>query len=198
MRLDNTFEVGLPVERTWALLTDLPRVAPCLPGAHLDEVVDGEYRGGLSAKIGPITARYAGSAWFTERDEVDRRAVIVARGKEERGSGSASATITTTLSEADGGTVVRVSTDLAISGRAAQFGRSLMADVSENLIGEFVRRLESMASGGARQTPATPEPVNVGATVLRPVLRRAALPVAAALLGAAAGVLGTLLAKRGS
>jgi hypothetical protein len=148
MKLNNAFHVDLPVADTWALLTDLPRVAPCLPGAHLDEVVDGEYRGGLSSRIGPITAKYQGSAHFLEQDEVAYRAVIAARGREERGSGSATATVTVSLAPDGSGTTVTVATDLAISGRAAQFGRSLLAEVSTSLIGEFVRRLEAMIHGG--------------------------------------------------
>lgn len=198
MKLDNTFHVGLPVDRTWALLTDLPKVAPCLPGAHLDEVVDGEYRGGLSGKIGPVTAKYQGSARFLELDEVARRAVIAARGREERGSGSATATVTASLTPDAGGTTVTVVTDLTISGRAAQFGRSLLGEVSASLIGEFVRRLETMIHGehGAPEVPAAPATDNtldVTETVVVPLLRRFAVPAVAALAGT---VLGVLLGRR--
>jgi carbon monoxide dehydrogenase subunit G len=148
VRLENAFHVSLPVDEAWALLTDLPAIAPCLPGAHLDDVVDGEYRGGLSTKIGPITARYQGSARFTERDDVDHRGVIEARGREERGSGTASATVTAALRAEDSGTRVDVTTELAISGRAAQFGRSLMAEVTSMLLSQFVSRLETMIQQG--------------------------------------------------
>jgi carbon monoxide dehydrogenase subunit G len=141
MKLDHAFDVKLPIDQTWSLLVDLPRIAPCLPGAHLEDVVDGEYRGGLSTKIGPINARYHGTARFLERDEVDHRAIIKASGREAKGSGTASATITATLRPSGAGTRVELSTDIAISGRAAQFGRNLLTEISATLITEFVRRL---------------------------------------------------------
>lgn len=174
--------------------TDLPKVVPCLPGAHLDEVVDGEYRGGLSGEIGPITAKYQGSARFLELDEVARRAVIAARGREERGSGSATATVTASLTPDAGGTTVTVVTDLTISGRAAQFGRGLLGEVSASLIGEFVRRLETMVhcEQPAPEVPAAPVSENtldVTATVVVPLLRRFAVPAIAALAGTVVGVL---------
>ncbi|TDC46161.1 carbon monoxide dehydrogenase, partial [Actinomadura sp. KC345] len=217
MRLENTFHVSLPVEEAWTLLTDLPRIAPCLPGAHLDEVVDGEHRGGLSTKIGPITARYRGTARFVERDDVDHRGVIEARGREERGSGTAAATVTAELRPEDGGTRVDVTTDLAVSGRAAQFGRSLLAEVGTMLIGQFTTRLEAMIKDGAAAPaeaspavapaagipavapapapPAGPDAsLDVAATVILPLLRRAAVPAGAAV---AAGIAGWLLGRRG-
>jgi uncharacterized protein len=199
MRIDNAFHVTLPVEDTWTLLTDLPRVAPCLPGARLDDVVDGEYRGGLATRIGPINAHYSGAAWFLERDEVDHRAVIQARGREARGSGSASATVTATLRPEGDGTRVEVSTELSISGRAAQFGRSLLAEVSSTLIGQFVTRLESLIHGDGEsestQAAATADDsLDVGATLVVPMLRRAAVPLVAAVAGA---VIGALIARRG-
>lgn len=194
MKLDNTFEVPLPLRDTWELLQDLPRIAPCLPGAHLDDVVDGEYRGGLSTKIGPINARYTGKARFLERDEVDHRAVIEAKGREERGSGTAAATITATLHPAGSGTRVDISTDMAISGRAAQFGRSLVAEVSSTLINEFARRLESMIgdadagpAGSATPPAGDDNSLDVARTVVVPLLRRAAAPVAAGVLAGLAG-----------
>lgn len=223
IKLDNTFRVPLPVQETWDLLTDLPRVASCLPGAELTEVVEGEYRGGLKAKIGPINARYQGSASFVEQDEVGHRAVINARGREEKGGGSASATITAVL-QADGNsaTAVHVSTALAISGRAAQFGRSLLAEVSATMVEEFVRRLEAMISSGESATPS-PAPgssgpaasattrqaaipaipssaqsentLDVGTTIVVPLLRRAAVPLGSALIGMALG--GLLVRRRG-
>lgn len=166
IELENSFRVNLPVNETWELLSDLPRVAKCLPGARLDEVVDGEYRGGMSTKVGPINARYRGVASFVEYDEVGHRAMIEARGREEKGSGSASATITATLTpDGDDATQVHVSTTMAISGRAAQFGRSLLAEVSATLVGEFVRRLEAMiqqdSTAGGQPAAGVEAPVGV-------------------------------------
>jgi carbon monoxide dehydrogenase subunit G len=195
VKLDNSFEVSLPLQDTWELLQDLARIAPCLPGAHLDDVVDGEYRGGLSTKIGPINARYRGRARFLERDEVAHRAVIEAQGREERGSGTASATVTATLHGTGAGTRVDLTTDMAVGGRAAQFGRSLMAEVSSTLVGEFARRLEAMIGEGrgtaapAAAGAAAPEAgsLDVGRTLLVPMLRRALVPAAAGLVSGLAG-----------
>jgi carbon monoxide dehydrogenase subunit G len=164
INLHNEFRVALPIDQTWALLTDLPQVAACLPGAHLDDVTDGEYRGGLSTKIGPISARYRGVATFREHDEVGHRAVIEARGREEKGSGSANALITAVLKPDGDGTLVVVATELAISGRAAQFGRSLLAEVSNTMVDEFVRRLETMISGDGGPAAASTAAVAPGAS----------------------------------
>jgi hypothetical protein len=198
MKLDNSFEVSLPLQDTWKLLQDLPRIAPCLPGAHLDEVVEGEYRGGLSTKIGPINARYTGKARFLERDEIDHRAVIEAKGREERGSGTAAATITATLRATERGTRVDLSTDMAISGRAAQFGRSLIAEVSATLITEFATRLEATIGGGDTQAATVSvagqeNSLDVGRTIVLPLLRRAVAP---AVVGIVTGVLGWVLGRR--
>lgn len=219
IRLENTFRVHLPAQEAWDLLTDLPRVAECMPGAHLDQVVDGEYRGGLATKIGPINARYRGSASFLEHDEVARKAVITARGREDKGSGSASATLTLALHPEDGtSTNVQVLTDLAISGRAAQFGRSLLAEVSTAMIDEFVKRLETMASanesGGPTGTtsasaaagaspppahasvradsPSGPETLDLARTLVLPLLRKVAVPLLAACAG---GLVGAMLRR---
>jgi uncharacterized protein len=200
MLLENTFEVPLPVGETWRLLTDLPHIAPCLPGAHLDEVVDGQYHGRLSARIGPVTARYAGTAQFLERDEVAHRAVIAARGREERGSGSAQATITASLHPETSGTRVDLATEIAVRGRAAQFGRSLLADVSSGMIADFAHRLEALiaddagaASGAAGAAPEAAEAsLDVVRTVALPIARRVLVPLASA---AAGGVIGWLAAR---
>jgi uncharacterized protein len=198
VKLANDFWVALPVDEAWALLTDLPRIAPCLPGAHLDDVVDGEYRGGLATKIGPINARYRGVARFVERDDVDHRGVIEARGSEERGSGAASGTVVATLRPDGQGTRVDLSTELSISGRAAQFGRSLVAEVSATMLAEFVRRLEAVVrpgpSAGAAPEPESAE-LDVVRTIAVPMLRRAAVPAACALV---AGLVGWLLGSRRS
>jgi carbon monoxide dehydrogenase subunit G len=217
INLHNQFRVPLPVDQTWRLLTDLPQVARCLPGAHLDDVVDGEYRGGLSTKIGPISAKYQGVATFREHDEVSHRAVIDARGREQKGSGSANALITAVLKPDADGTLVDVSTELAISGRAAQFGRSLLAEVSNTMVAEFVRRLEAMISGdgGAPPAPtsasagtgtsqpsagagrseqASAESLDVMRTIAVPMLQQAAVPIGGAL---AAFLLGLAIGRRG-
>jgi carbon monoxide dehydrogenase subunit G len=143
MELINEFEVAVPVERAWAVLTDLERLAPCLPGAQLREVEGDEYRGAVKIKVGPITTSYDGAIRFIERDEPAHRMVLKAEGRETRGQGNVSAVITATMSPLGEGTSVVVATDLTISGRVAQFGRGVLADVSAKLLDQFVLNLES-------------------------------------------------------
>jgi len=169
MELTNEFEVAVPVEEAWTLLTDVERIAPCLPGAELQEVEGDEYRGVVKVKVGPIAASYKGSARFEELDGIAHRGVLRAEGRETRGQGNASATITATLSSSGTGTKVEVVTDLAITGKVAQFGRGVLADVSGKLLDQFVRNLETMvlapdaptsvgaATAPGRSPEATPE-----------------------------------------
>ncbi len=128
----------------WEVLTDVERIAPCLPGAELQEVEGDEYRGVVKVKVGPITASYRGTARFEEKDPVAHRGVLRAEGRETRGQGNASATITAVLSPSGEGTKVEVVTDLAITGKVAQFGRGVLADVSGKLLAQFVHNLETM------------------------------------------------------
>ena len=141
-KIEDTFRVDLPVENTWRVLLDIERIAPCLPGAQLQEIVGEEYRGVVKVKVGPITAQYKGAAHFESRDDATHTAVIVGSGRDTRGQGNASATITMTLRQDGTGTVVTVSTDLSVTGKVAQFGRGVMADVSAKLLAQFVANLE--------------------------------------------------------
>src|SRR5688500_16307481 len=134
MELTNDFRVGIPVERSWAVLTDVELIAPCMPGAQLQEVEGDEYRGIVKVKVGPMTAQYQGTAAFKERDDANHRAVIRADGRDVRGQGNASATITATLAPDGSGTHVIVRTDLVVTGKVAQFGRGVLADVSGRLL----------------------------------------------------------------
>jgi uncharacterized protein len=143
VELTNDFRVGVPVERAWELLTDVEGIAPCMPGAQLQEIEGDEYRGIVKVKVGPITAQYKGVARFLERDEAAHRAVLRAEGRETRGQGNANATITARLEPDGDATNVTVVTDLTITGRVAQFGRGVLADVSAKLLGQFVDCLES-------------------------------------------------------
>lgn len=142
MELTNDFRVGVPVERAWEVLTDVELIAPCMPGAQLQEVEGDEYRGIVKVKVGPVTAQYKGAARFVEKDEAARRIVLRAEGRETRGQGNAAATITAQLQPDGDGTAVSVVTDLTVTGRVAQFGRGVMADVSSKLLGQFVECLE--------------------------------------------------------
>lgn len=155
MELTNEFTVDVPIEEAWNVLTDVTRIAPCMPGAKLDEVEGDEYRGVVKVKVGPVTAEYKGKATFLERDAKAHRAVLRAEGRETRGQGNAMATITATLAPVGSSTKVSVTTDLTISGRVAQFGRGALADVSNKLLGQFVQTLESTVLAG---TPAPAAP----------------------------------------
>ncbi|HET8619654.1 MAG TPA: SRPBCC family protein [Acidimicrobiales bacterium] len=164
MELTNEFTVGVPVERAWEVLTDVELIAPCMPGAQLQEIEGDEYRGVVKVKVGPITAQYKGAARFLDKDEAAHRVVLRAEGRETRGQGNANATITATMAPDGGGTTVAVVTDLTVTGRVAQFGRGVLADVSSKLLGQFVDCLEGKlaegateggaASGAAAATPA--------------------------------------------
>src|SRR5580704_2710066 len=143
MELKNEFRVSVPIDVAWAVLTDLERIAPCMPGAELQEVEGDEYRGIVKVKVGPITAQYKGTAQFLEKDDDQHRAVLRAEGRDTRGQGNASATVVATATPDGGDTVVSIVTDLSITGKVAQFGRSIMGDISTKMLGEFAARLEA-------------------------------------------------------
>jgi carbon monoxide dehydrogenase subunit G len=165
MNLENEFTVPAGIDEAWAVLLDVERVAPCLPGAAVEPAgEDGEFNGTMTVKIGPITARYKGSVRIQEADEANRRAVMRAQAKDARGQGTASATITSTMEPApEGGTKVKVVTDMRVTGPAAQFGRGVMQDVSAKMMRQFAECLaREMEGTGAAEpaaaAPATPEP----------------------------------------
>ena len=151
MKLENEFTVDVPVEDVWDVLLDLERITPCLPGAALTNGSngDGEHDGLMKVKLGPVTQEYKGTVQIQEADESARRAVLQADGKDSRGQGTASATITSTLhDEGNGSTRVHVETDMQITGRAAQFGRGIQQSVAEKLLGRFADCLEEEIKGG--------------------------------------------------
>lgn len=142
MEIFEEFRVPLPVDDAWRLLLDIERIAPCMPGAQLQEIAGDEYRGIVKVKVGPITAQYKGSAKFESTDDAAHTAVIVASGRDTRGQGNASATIQLSLGAEGDRTLVSVETDLAITGKVAQFGRGVINDVSGKLLAQFVESLE--------------------------------------------------------
>jgi carbon monoxide dehydrogenase subunit G len=144
VELNNDFEVNAPIEKAWAVLTDVEKIAPCLPGAQLQEVEGDEYRGIVKVKVGPITAQYKGAATFVEKDDANHRAVLKADGRDTRGAGNASAMITAQMEAVGDRTKVSVSTDLTVTGKVAQFGRGVMADVSAKLMTQFADNLEQL------------------------------------------------------
>jgi uncharacterized protein len=156
MKLENEFTVNVPVEDAWNVLLDLERVTPCLPGAALTEQSDDdEYKGEMKIRLGPVTQEYNGTVRIEEADESEHQAVLKADGKDARGQGAATATITSTLhDEGDGSTKVRVETDMQITGRAAQFGRGVQQDVAERLLSQFAECLENEIVGGGTEEEA--------------------------------------------
>jgi len=173
MKLDNEFRVSVPIDRAWEVLTDIPLITPCLPGAMLTDHDGDEFKGKVKIKVGPVTAEYSGSAVFVQRDEANHHVEISASGRDSRGSGNASAVITADMVADGDGTKVSIATDLKISGKVAQFGKGMIAEVSGKLIDQFVDCIEQellgeaivdqvaaegAAAQGAEGAPARPRP----------------------------------------
>jgi carbon monoxide dehydrogenase subunit G len=155
MELEHSFTVPVPMERAWDVLLDVERVAPCMPGASLDSVTGDEIAGRIKVKVGPITMTYAGNAKFTERDKDAGVVTLEASGKETRGAGTASASVRSQLSGDGDSTHVTVHTSLNVTGKPAQFGRGVMAEVGGKLIGIFADNLAAML---AAEPGPEPEP----------------------------------------
>ncbi len=200
MELNHRFVVPASVDVTWAMLMDLEGVAPCFPGATLTSVEGDEFAGSVKVKLGPIAMLYNGTGRFVERDEANYRAVIEAKGKDKRGNGTAGAKVVAQLTPDGTGTAVEVSTDLSITGKPAQFGRGVIQDVSDKLLGAFVDCIagklgpaEPVASAEApteaasgasvrpRPQPAAAE-LNLFSAVMPVLLKRYALPIAAVIV----------------
>ncbi|HEY0637711.1 MAG TPA: SRPBCC family protein, partial [Pseudonocardiaceae bacterium] len=159
MELENTFVVPVGVDRAWAALNDPERVAPCFPGATLESVQGDSFTGSVKLKLGPISMIYKGTGTFTERDEAARRVVIDATGRDSRGGGQAKARITGTLTPDGDSTSVHLVTDLAITGKPAQLGRGMIAEVSNKIVGQFASCLaetlgDAPAAAGTSTAPA--------------------------------------------
>jgi carbon monoxide dehydrogenase subunit G len=155
MQLEHQFSVPVPVDRAWEVLLDVETVAPCMPGATVETVDGDSFTGQVKVKVGPITVSYAGKASFLEKDAAAHRAVVSAKGRETRGSGTAAATVTASMTGDGDSTRVSVVTDLAITGRPAQFGRGVMNDVGNKLLGQFADCLaDRLAGGGDARTSA--------------------------------------------
>ena len=156
MELNDSFEVAHPVDAVWGVLTDVERIAPCLPGAQLTGSDGDVHEGLVKVKVGPITSQYKGKASFTERDDDAHRLLMSASGRDTRGAGNASAEITVALEAlTETSTRVSVHTDLTITGKVAQFGRGVLADVSRKLMGQFAGNLAELVAADV----ASSEPV---------------------------------------
>jgi uncharacterized protein len=146
IELDNSFTVPVPPEQAWDVLLDVERIAPCMPGASVTSVEGDEIEGQVKVKLGPLSLTYKGTAKFTDKDQAAHSISIEATGKETRGSGTASATVQANLTPGDGAgqTLVSIHTSLNVTGKPAQFGRSLLPEVSGKLIQQFATNLEAM------------------------------------------------------
>ena len=158
IELDNSFTVPVPPDQAWDVLMDVERIAPCMPGASVTSVAGDEVAGQVKVKLGPLSLSYKGTAKFTEKDQASHTIALQASGKETRGAGTASATVHAGLKPADseGHTLVSIHTSLNVTGRPAQFGRSLLPEVSGKLISQFAANLEALISAGAAPTAAGP------------------------------------------
>jgi uncharacterized protein len=190
MLLDQEFTVPVPVDEAWRVLLDLPRVAPCMPGATLTSVDGDTFVGTVKVKLGPINLTYQGKGRFVERDEAAHRVVIEASGRDQRAAGTAAATVTATLVPDGAVTKVNVATDLHVTGRPAQFGRGMLADVSDKLIAQFAGCLaetitgpapsaadEAPPAGTAAESATAAAPEAAPAAAGRPVPQAEAKPV---------------------
>lgn len=158
MKLQNTLSIPVPVDEAWKVLLDIERIAPCVPGATLTSHDGDRFGGRVKVKLGPIGLTYSGTVEFLSRDEESRTVVMEASGRETRGGGTAKATVTCELTGGGDATDVLIDTDLAITGRPAQFGRSTLADVAATLIDQFAANLAaSLAAPEEPETPAAPE-----------------------------------------
>ncbi|MBJ7422778.1 MAG: SRPBCC family protein, partial [Ilumatobacteraceae bacterium] len=197
MEINNSFEVKAPIDVAWATLTDLARIAPCLPGATLTSIEGDVYKGHVTVKVGPIVAKFGGQAIFQERNDTAHRAVLKGEGRDSTGKGNASAIITAQLEVVDAGTTrCTVNTDLTITGKIAQFGRGALADVSDKLLKQFVVNLESTVLtqeannviDPAREIAGEAQPLNLlgstGLSLALPILKR----IAPVLILAAAAI----------
>lgn len=158
MELSHRFTVPVGVEETWTHFNDIASVAECFPGAQVTEADEESFSGSVKVKLGPIALQYNGSGTFVEKDAVAHRFVVDAKGKDKRGNGTAGAKVTVSMTGSDSSTDVAVETDLAITGKPAQFGRGVMQDVSDKLLGQFVSCLEQRLAAPAPEPEPEPEP----------------------------------------
>lgn len=171
MDLNHEFIVNVPVNDAWVILTDLERIAPCLPGAQLTEVEGDTYRGQVKVKVGPIVAQFKGQASFVTRDDAAHTASLKAEGRDTTGKGTASAIITAQLTSiTPTSTKCAVVTDLTISGKVAQFGRGALADVSDKLLAQFSENLNQLITSSPATTSATSAATEV--TAISPEIRK--------------------------
>ena len=188
MELNNDIEVNASTDEVWEAFNTPEKIAPCLPGAELQENEGDEFHGIVKIKVGPITAQYKGTATYLERNAEEKRVVIKGDGRDVRGAGNASAVITAQLSEISSTTTqVSVKTELTITGKVAQFGRGAISDVSAKLMTQFAKNLEGLLESSESADPAEELPdqsdhndeeaLNLLGVVALPLLKRFGIPV---------------------
>jgi carbon monoxide dehydrogenase subunit G len=168
----NEFTVNRPIEEAWPIICDVERIAPCLPGAELEEVEGDVYRGKVKVKLGAVTAQFKGEAQFVERDDASHHARLKAKGRDTGGRGNAEADI---VADAEAlsptSTKCTVTADLHITGKVAQFGRGIMGDVSKKLMDQFAANLNRMLDD--QGSAGSPEPAPAPAAATSPEARSA-------------------------
>lgn len=185
MEIENEFDVPAPIDHVWTYLLDVERVAPCMPGAELTEVVDDHtWKGKVNMKLGPVSLAFAGTVTLQERDDQAKRIVLAAKGMEQKGKGAANASVTSWLEQGDGVTNVKMRADIHLTGTVAQLSRGLLPEVSRKLTQQFADcLLQSMRAAEVRAT----ESADVAAEVAAPVEPSArAKPIGGIRLGLAA------------
>ena len=197
MELNNEIDVNAPIKEVWEAFNTPERIAPCLPGAELQEVDGNNFNGLVKIKVGPITAQYKGTASYLEKNEDAQKVIIKGDGRDTRGAGNASATITAQLSEISPDvTNVNVRTELTITGKVAQFGRGAISDVSGKLMTQFAQNLEQLlepsteteketieTDGDTEKNQTTDNELNLLSVVAIPILKRYGIPIAALAIG---------------
>ena len=195
MELNNEIDVNAPIQEVWEAFNTPERIAPCLPGAELQEVDGNNFNGLVKIKVGPITAQYKGTATYLEKDEDAQKVIIKGDGRDTRGAGNASATITAQLTEVSSDvTNVSVRTELTITGKVAQFGRGAISDVSGKLMTQFAQNLEQLlepsaetetteTDPNAKENQAKDSELNLLSVVAIPILKRFGIPIAALAIG---------------
>ena len=173
MQFDNSFYVPLLPAEAWALLMDIPRIAPCMPGAELTEIADAQnYKGKIAVRLGPVALAFAGRVYFENVDAINRTASVKAQGSDARGRGAANAAATFRIEPAGGGSKVLIHTELMLSGAVAQYGRGagIIEAVASQIIGQFANNLRAQLASGPSAVPvapASPEPISGLSLLLR-------------------------------
>src|SRR5215831_6533851 len=165
MELEHSFTIPVPPEQAWRILLDVERIAPCMPGATVESVDGDVVAGRIKVKVGPVTMTYAGTGRFVERDDQARTVTLEASGKETRGAGTASATIRSALQDEGGQTKVVVHTTMSVTGRPAQFGRGVMAEVGGRIIERFAINLAALLASAPAVSVVASNGAGLGADV---------------------------------